>query len=56
MAHQYDDVFLPFIMHVVSKLRQLLKFIHIIGEDLFVLHVVNISDLDVLKHKACGHK
>lgn len=38
-------------MHVVSKLRQLLKFLHIIGEDLFVLHVVNISVLDILEHK-----
>lgn len=51
MAHQYDDVFLPFFMHVVSKLRQLRKFHRIIGEDLFVLHVVNISVLDILEHK-----
>ncbi len=51
MAHQYDDVFLPFFMHVVSELRQLCKFIHVIGEDLLVLHVVNISVLNILEHK-----
>lgn len=51
MTHQYGDVFLPLFMHVVSKLRQLRKFHHVIGEDLFVLHVINISVLDILENK-----
>lgn len=55
LAHQYDDVLLSLLVHVVGKLRQLFKLHHIVGKDLFIFHVINIGVLDVLEHKTGTH-
>ena len=54
-SYQDEDVSLTLIMEVVSKLRQLCEKRLVVGEVLLVLHVVNVSVLNVLREKIRGN-
>lgn len=49
MTHIYENIFLPFCMHVVSKLWQVFELHHVVCKVLFVLHIVYICVLHILE-------
>lgn len=50
-SYQDEDVSLTLLMKVVGKLRQLTELDFVISEIFFILHVVDVSVLNVLQGK-----
>ena len=47
--YQDDDIFLPMSMQILNKFWEAVKCNLIISKDFLVFHIVNISDLCILK-------
>jgi len=51
ITYQYDNIFLSTVMHISCKIRKITKQHFVVCEIFLSFHVINVSDLNILKDK-----